>query len=113
MANLLAAKAGRQVSNKPGDFSGNAENVDWSDIAMTGRAYADNLINEPTISQIMHKLADEIERRRLTDAEREFLQNLRDAYEELTRQTGYVNAASQKEARTFADLIGGLLERTK
>lgn len=47
----------------------------------------------------------------LTDAEREFLQNLRGAYEELANQTGYVNAASQKEARTFADLIGSLLER--
>jgi hypothetical protein len=73
-------------------LSGNAENVDWKDIAETGRAHADNLIGEPGISELMHKMADEIEllrgyrdaaesdaaiahllvvKSRLTDAERE------------------------------------------
>lgn len=52
-------------------LSGNAENVDWSDTAESGRAYADNLIGEPVISKVMHMMADEIERLRLTDAERE------------------------------------------
>lgn len=42
-------------------LSGNAENVDWTDIAETGRAYADNLIGEPGISELMHRMADEIE----------------------------------------------------
>lgn len=55
----------------------------------------------------------EIARLRLKPAEREFFQNLRGAYEELANQTGYVNAASQKEARDYADLLRGLLERTK
>lgn len=94
-------------------LSGNAENVDWTDIAETGRAYADNLIGEPGITKLMHLMADEIERLRLTDAEREFLQNLRGAYEELANQTGYVNAAAQKEAREHAVLLKSLLEKHK
>ena len=47
-----------------GDFSGNAEGVDWQDIAMAGRAYADNLVGEPGISRVMHLMADEIEKLR-------------------------------------------------
>lgn len=50
-------------------LSGNAETVDWTDIAETGRAHADNLIGEPGITKLMHLMADEIERLRLTDAE--------------------------------------------
>lgn len=45
-------------------LSGNAENVDWSDLAMAGRAYADNLVGEPAVSKVMHMMADEIERLR-------------------------------------------------
>ena len=45
-------------------LSGNAENVDWSDIAESGRAYADNLIGEPCVSKLMHMMADEIDRLR-------------------------------------------------
>ena len=45
-------------------LSGNAENVDWKDIADAGRAYADNLLGEPAVSKIMHAMADEIERLR-------------------------------------------------
>lgn len=45
-------------------LSGNAESVDWSDLAMAGRAYADNLVGEPAVSKIMHMMADEIERLR-------------------------------------------------
>lgn len=45
---------------KQWELSGNAENVDWSDIAMAGRAYADNLIGEPGVSKMMHMMADEI-----------------------------------------------------
>lgn len=45
-------------------LSGNAESVDWSDLAMAGRTYADNLIGEPSVSKIMHMMADEIERLR-------------------------------------------------
>lgn len=57
--------------------------------------------------------ARERDRRRLTDEEREFLQNLHGAYEELANQTGYVNAAAQKEAREHAVLLKGLLEKHK
>ena len=45
-------------------LSGNAENVDWNDIAEAGRAYADNLLGEPAVSKIMHAMADEIARLR-------------------------------------------------
>lgn len=45
-------------------LSGNAESVDWSDLAMAGRAYADNLVGEPAVSKIMHMMADEIGRLR-------------------------------------------------
>lgn len=45
-------------------LSGNAESVDWSDLAMAGRAYADNLVGEPAVSKVMHMMADEIERLR-------------------------------------------------
>lgn len=55
-------------------LSGNAENVDWTDIAETGRAHADNLVGEPGITKLMHLMAYEIDRLRLTDAEREDLQ---------------------------------------
>ena len=85
-------------------------------------------------SDLMDEAADEIERLRsrpcpyvtgtvtqyctltpftLADAERVFLQNLRGAYEELANQTGYVNAAAQKEAREHAATLRGLLERLK
>jgi hypothetical protein len=55
----------------------------------------------------------EIVRLRLTDAEREFLQALRDAYQEMVNQTGSVNAAVQADSRKNAAIICGLLERTK
>lgn len=45
-------------------LSGNAENVDWNDIAMAGRAHADNLVGEPGITKLMHHMADEIDRLR-------------------------------------------------
>lgn len=54
------------MSSKQWALSGNAENVDWSDIAQAGRAYADNLVGEPVISKFMHIMADEIERLRGT-----------------------------------------------
>ena len=47
----------------------------------------------------------------LTDAEREFLQALHNAYEELANQTGYVNAAAQADSRKNAAIIRGLLAR--
>jgi len=53
----------------------------------------------------------EITRLRLTDAEREFLQALHNAYEESANQTGYVNAAAQADSRKNAAIIRGLLER--
>lgn len=56
-----------------GDFSGNAEGVDWQDIAMAGRAYADNLVGEPGISKVMHMMADEIDRLRSQYRKREVL----------------------------------------
>lgn len=49
-------------------LSGNAESVDWSDLAMAGRAYADNLVGEPAVSKVMHMMADEIERLRSENA---------------------------------------------
>lgn len=52
-------------------LSGNAEHVDWTDVATAGRAYADNLLNEPTITEVMHRMADEIERLRTNSAERQ------------------------------------------
>lgn len=42
-------------------LAGNDENVDWTDLAVSGRAYADNLVGEPAVSKIMHSMADEIE----------------------------------------------------
>ena len=67
----------------------------------------------PAVIAEVESLRAEVDRLRLTDAERTFLQNLRGAYEELANQTGYVNAAAQKEAREFADLLSGLLEKHK
>jgi hypothetical protein len=49
----------------------------------------------------------------LTEQEREFLQALRDAYQEMANQTGSVNAAVQADSRKNAAIIRGLLERTK
>lgn len=46
--------------NKQWELSGNAENIDCTDIAVAGRAYADNLIGEPNVSKLMHAMADEI-----------------------------------------------------
>lgn len=65
----------------------------------------------PPGDEVAGQLIAEVRRLRLTDAERSFLQDLRRAYDELANQTGYGNAASQKEAREFADLLQGLLER--
>ena len=53
------------------ELSGRAEAVDWSDVAMAGRAYADNIVGEPALTEAMHRMADEIARLRLTEAERE------------------------------------------
>lgn len=53
---------------KQWQLSGNAESVDWSDLAMAGRAYADNLVGEPAVSKVMHMMADEIERLRSENA---------------------------------------------
>ena len=47
----------------------------------------------------------------LTDAEREFLQALHDAYQEMANQTGYVNAKAQADSRKNAATIRGMLER--
>jgi hypothetical protein len=46
------------------ELSGRAENVDWSDVAMAGRAYADNIVGEPAVTAAMHRMADEIDRLR-------------------------------------------------
>lgn len=81
-------------------LSGNAENVDWTDIAETGRAHADNLVGEPGITELMHLMADAIERLRLTDAEREAL------------ETATVGGVGHVYARRAAALRG-LLERHK
>ena len=61
------------MSSNQWELSGNAENVDWNDIAQAGRAYADNLVGEPGISKFMHIMADEIERLRPRPDEREAL----------------------------------------
>lgn len=100
-------------------LSGNAENVDWTDIAGTGRAYADNLVGEPGISELMHKMADEIEllrgyrdeaesdasiahllvdKLKLTAAEREAIE-------------GCIRDDEAATAYDRADILRGLLER--
>lgn len=111
---------------KQWELSGNAENVDWNDIAMAGRAYADNLIGEPGISAYMHIMADEIERLRgyrsqaesdaaiarlladrlrLTDAEREAVEWAAHAAADPTPVAWY--------APQIAATLRGLLERTQ
>lgn len=52
-------------SSRQWRLSGNAEFVDWSDLAESGRAYADNLIGETAISELIHIMADELDRLRL------------------------------------------------
>lgn len=113
-------------------LSGNAENVDWTDIAETGRAHADNLVGEPGITKLMHLMAAEIDRLReairryaeqdatlsvqggnvivemdatLTDAEREAV-----AWAERFAQS---QRDSRDNAADYADALSGLLERTK
>ena len=101
-------------------LSGNAENVNWEDMAETGRAYADNLIGEPNISELMHRMADEIEllrgyrdaaeadavvarllvdKLRLTDEEREAVE--------------YFASFQWTMVKPHAAALRGLLERTK
>lgn len=92
------------------ELSGRAENVDWSDVAMAGRAYADNIVGEPAVTAAMHRMADEIDRLRslarfqdrvirsgdtacLTDSEREALERASVAYELLpTEMAHHVSA---------------------
>lgn len=85
-------------------LSGNAETVNWNDIVSTGRAYADNLINEPAVSKIMHEMADEIVRRRIE------VVSLRFTKEE---QEAIGHAASQLRGTRHARTLLDLLERTK
>ena len=101
------------------ELSGRAENVDWSDVAMAGRAYADNIVGEPAVTAAMHRMADEIDRLRsltrfqdrvirsgdtacLTDAEREAVRFA------LGRLYGTLRG---NEECNHADALQGLLER--
>jgi len=101
-----------------GDFSGNAKGVDWQDIAMAGRAYADNPVGEPGVSKVMHMMAYEIDRLRsltrfqdrvirsgdtacLTQAEGVALERAAIAYELLPTEG----------ARQIAETLVGLRER--
>lgn len=83
---------------KQWELSGNAEAVDWGDIAQSGRAYADNLVGEPGVSKLMHMMADEIDRLRgelrvnvavnglhLNDEERSLLIRLSERFGTLAR----------------------------
>lgn len=109
-------------------LSGNAENVDWDDIAVVGRAHADNLIGEPGITELMHVMANEIDTLRgsLTSwkLEAEVHQNrARAAVVEIDRlrltaaeREAVLSCVIDDEAATAferADILRGLLERTK
>lgn len=100
------------------ELSGRAENVDWSDVAMAGRAYADNIVGEPALTAAMHRMADEIDRLRsltrfqdrvirsgntacLTGSEREALERVSVAYELLPTEGAHQVSAT----------LRGLLER--
>ena len=72
----LRAEVERMQSIRQRELCGNAENVDWDDLAASGRAYADNLIGETSISALMHLMADAIDRLRFTAAERDALVTL-------------------------------------
>jgi hypothetical protein len=85
------------------ELSGQAEGVDWTDVAMAGRAYADNVVGEPAITASMHRMADEIERLRLTDAERFVLREVMDIYA----------GEDDVKSNEIAAVIDRLLERTK
>ena len=109
-------------------LSGNAESVDWSDIAESGRAYADNLIGEPGVSKLMHMMADEIDRLRgelrvsvavngvhLNEEETSLLVRLADRFGTLAKfwhtPSGLNEQASVECERDFATLRR-LIERT-
>ena len=109
-------------------LSGNAENVDRDDIAMVGRAHADNLIGEPGITELMHVMANEIDtlRRSLTSwkLEAEVHQNrARAAVVEIARLrltdaeravlADEVELYEYQQRRDVVATLRGLLERHK
>jgi hypothetical protein len=90
------------------ELSGQAEGVDWTDVAMAGRAYADNVVGEPAITAAMHRMADEIERLRLTEPEREAVETSFDALQYAADELGL----GQGDCDRLAATLRGLLERT-
>lgn len=52
-------------------MSGNMSAADRAALPAVARLYADNILNEPAIPPLLRDMADEVERLRLTDAERE------------------------------------------
>jgi hypothetical protein len=86
------------------ELSGQAEGVDWTDVAMAGRAYADNVVGEPAITAAMHRMADEIERLRLTDAERE-------AIDWAAREADEWDEEDTPEVAAHAEALRGLAKR--
>ena len=109
-------------------LSGNAGNVDWSDIAESGRAYADNLIGEPGVSKMMHMMADEICRLRgelrvnvavnglhLNDEERSLLMRLAERDGTLARfwhTPSGLNEQAVAECERDACTLRRIVERT-
>lgn len=81
------------------------------DHAAVGREYANNLLGEPAVSKCLHALADEIERLRLTDAERSAVN---DAVYLCGATAGLANEqANANEWAKCAATLRDLLERLK
>lgn len=92
-------------------MSGNMSAADRAALPAVARLYADNILNEPAIPPLLRDMADEVERLRLTDAEREAVSSA--VY--LCGATAGLSDA-QDNANAWAECaatLRGLLDRTK
>jgi hypothetical protein len=115
----IVADARKRLANRAGRESTHSKYChEWHDTCLIARLVDECERLRDDWPDQLKSAHSEIDRLReanatLTDAEREFLQALRDAYQEMANQTGSVNAAVQADSRKNAAIIRGLLERTK
>lgn len=86
-------------------MSGNMSAADRAALPAVARLYADNILNEPAIPPLLRDMADEVERLRLTDAEREAV-----AWAE---RFAHSQRDSRDNAVDYAATLRGLLAKHK
>ena len=92
-------------------MNGNMHVADRAALPAVARLYADNILNEPAIPPLLRDMADEIARLRITDAEREALERICEAADDIIDEDKRANGVYWQDDAAAVAVVRGLLER--